>query len=666
MGLTRQLRFSPRSEQSLDVTLSLNGVALVTIELKNPLTGQTVEDARAQYRRDRDPREPIFAFKRRTLVHFAVDTESVLMTTRLAGAATHFLPFDRGRRRRRRQPARSGRAGLPHRVPVGGRPGARQPARPARAVPAPADRGAARRAGAPGAERDADLPALPPARSGAPARGRGRGATAWGTTTSWSTPRAAARAIPSAGSRTGWVALHDAANERVFDSVIVVTDRVVLDQQLQDTVYQFEHRRGRGTADRRAVAAARRDPRGRRAHRHHHAAEVPVGVAPPAGDGGRAGRGRNRRAPHPAVRRHHRRGAQLAGRRGGDGAEGECSAANSCGWRRGGARPRRGREDLVALYWSMARRARLPNLSFFAFTATPKHKTLAVFGRDGRPAHRYTMRQAIEEGFILDVLRCYTTYDTYFKLLKQAAGDPQVERKPAARALARFLNLHPHNVAQKTEVMVEHFNAVTRAPHRGPGEGDGGDRVAARGGALQAGLRPLHPGEAVPPSARSSPSRARCRTTSCPTCPYTEEAMNAGIRETELPEKFATPEVPGVAGRREVPDGLRPAAAAHAVREQAARRHPGGADALAPEPHASPEGGHLRPRLRERPRRDPAGVQDLLRRRGDGRGGRSGAPVPRAERTRRSRASTSPRRSSGSAPSTSSRSSARTPPTTGR
>ena len=96
LGLTRQLRFSPRSEQSLDVTLSLNGIPVVTLELKNPLTGQTVEDACEQYRRDRDPREPIFAFKRRTLVHFAVDTEAVLMTTRLAGVATHFLPFDKG------------------------------------------------------------------------------------------------------------------------------------------------------------------------------------------------------------------------------------------------------------------------------------------------------------------------------------------------------------------------------------------------------------------------------------------------------------------------------------------------------------------------------------------------------------------------------------------
>lgn len=96
LGITRQLQFSPRSQQSLDVTISLNGIPIVTAELKNPLTGQNVDDAMRQYRRDRDPHEPIFEFKRRTLVHFAVDTEAVRMTTRLAGNATHFLPFDKG------------------------------------------------------------------------------------------------------------------------------------------------------------------------------------------------------------------------------------------------------------------------------------------------------------------------------------------------------------------------------------------------------------------------------------------------------------------------------------------------------------------------------------------------------------------------------------------
>ena len=171
VGLTRQLHFSPRSEQSLDVTLSVNGLPVATLELKNPLTGQTVEDARKQYRQDRDPREPIFEFKRRTLVHFAVDTESVLMTTRLAGAATHFLPFDKGC---------DGGAGNPpdpkgraYRtvVPMGRGAATGQPARSAGAICTLAGGRETRRSETQGEGRDDDLPALPSARGRAPSRG---------------------------------------------------------------------------------------------------------------------------------------------------------------------------------------------------------------------------------------------------------------------------------------------------------------------------------------------------------------------------------------------------------------------------------------------------------------------------------------------------------------
>ena len=116
---------------------------------------------------------------------------------------------------------------------------------------------------------------------------------------------------------------------------------------------------------------------------------------------------------------------------------------------------------------AMAARGRQPNLSFFGFTATPKYKTLEVFGRPGpdgkpEPFHLYSMRQAIEEGFILDVLAHYTTYKTYYGLIKSAQDDPEVEKKQAAKALARYMSLHPYNLAQKTEVMLEHFRTHTR------------------------------------------------------------------------------------------------------------------------------------------------------------------------------------------------------------
>ena len=241
LGLTRQLRFSPQSEKSLDITLSLNGIPIATVELKNPLTGQMVEDAIGQYRRDRDPREPIFEFKRRTLVHFAVDTECVCMTTRLAGDATHFLPFDKGC---------NGGAGNPH----DGR--AYRTAHLWEEVLAQDslldvlarfvhlqteekrdDQGRKVKAEAMIFPRYHQLDAVRLLVQRARCEGVGNNYLI-------------EHSAGSGKSNTiGWLAhrlasLHDAANERVFDSVIVVTDRVVLDQQLQDTIYQFEHKLG--------------------------------------------------------------------------------------------------------------------------------------------------------------------------------------------------------------------------------------------------------------------------------------------------------------------------------------------------------------------------------------------------------------------------------------
>ena len=129
-------------------------------------------------------------------------------------------------------------------------------------------------------------------------------------------------------------------------------------------------------------------------------------------------------------------------------------------------------DDILAS--QMATRAADSGITFVAFTATPKTKTMELFGTRPDPAkpassknvpapfHVYSMRQANEEGFILDVLKHYTTYATYFRLLKSSDDDPNVVRKKAALALARFLKLHPHNLAQKTEVMVEHFHAATQ------------------------------------------------------------------------------------------------------------------------------------------------------------------------------------------------------------
>ena len=330
LGLTRQLHFSPRSEKSLDVTLSLNGIPVATVELKNPLTGQTVEDARRQYKQDRDPREPIFEFKRRTLVHFAVDTESVLMTTRLAGTATHFLPFNKGC---------DGGAGNPP-DPAG------RTYRTAylweevlqrdslldllarfihlQIEEKRDDQGRKVKTESMIFPRYHQLQAVRMLVDAARSEGVGHNylvehsaGSGKSNTIGWLTHRLAS--------------LHDAANQRVFDSVIVVTDRVVLDQQLQDTIYQFEHKRGvvqRIDESSRQLAEALENAVPviiTTLQKFPFVSRQLLKMAEERGDE------RHGNARHSALRRHHRRSPQLAGRRDGDRSQGGARRRRAAG-----------------------------------------------------------------------------------------------------------------------------------------------------------------------------------------------------------------------------------------------------------------------------------------------------------------------------------------------
>jgi len=196
---------------------------------------------------------------------------------------------------------------------------------------------------------------------------------------------------------------------------------------------------------------------------------------------------------------------------------------------------------------TMAKRGRQPNISFFAFTATPKYKTLEVFGRpglNGKPApfHLYSMRQAIEENFILDVLKYYTTYKTYFKIIKSIEDDPEVDKRKAARTLARFISLHPHNISQKTEVIMEHFRHFTK------------HKIGGRAKAMVVTSSRLHAvryKHAFDTYIKENGYRdiktlvAFSGTVIAPDIPdkeYTETLMNNGVKEKEIPEKFATDE----------------------------------------------------------------------------------------------------------------------------
>ncbi len=539
LGITRQLHYSTRNENSLDLVISLNGVPIITAELKNPLTNQNVEHAKWQYQHDRDPRELIFEFKKRTLVHFAVDPDLVFMTTRLAGTATHFLPFNKGH---------TGGAGNP-----------------------PDPKGRSYRIAYLWEEvlqRDSLLDMLARFLHLQIEEKR----TEDGRKVKKETmvfPRyhqlQAVRKLVDASRREGvgnnylvehsagsgksntigWLAhrlssLHNDQDQRVFDSVIVVTDRVVLDQQLQDTIYQFEHKQGvvqKVDEHSRQLAEALQNA-------------VPVIITT--------------LQKFPFVSRQLLKMAEERGEEAKDvlptrrcavivdEAHSSQSGETSTHMKEvlGGealqddARQRareEGDEEMAELLRSMAKRGRQANLSFFAFTATPKHKTLAVFGRNGEPFHRYTMRQAIEESFIMDVLKNYTSYATYFKLLKACEDDPNVERKKAAQALARFMRLHPHNIAQKTEVMVEHFNTFTR--HKIGGRAKA---MVVTGSRLEAVrykqsfdryiAEKKYPIKTlVAFSGTVIDDLVQDKT-------YTEEGMNNGIREKELPEKFDSSE----------------------------------------------------------------------------------------------------------------------------
>ena len=245
VGITRQLHFSKRSEKSLDVVLSLNGIPLVTLELKNPMTGQTVDYAQQQYRRERDPREPIFEFKRRTLVHFAVDTDLVLMTTRLAGTATYFLPFNQGLDNGAGNPPDP--AGRSYRTAYLWEDVLQRDSfldLVARFIHLQLDE----KRDDQGRKVKKETMIFPRYHQLQAVRRLVTAPHAEGAGNNYLVEHSAG----SGKSNTiAWLAhrlasLHDERDERderVFNSVIVVTDRRVLDQQLQDTIYQFEHKR---------------------------------------------------------------------------------------------------------------------------------------------------------------------------------------------------------------------------------------------------------------------------------------------------------------------------------------------------------------------------------------------------------------------------------------
>ena len=477
LTVTRQVPCHPRKGDTLDLVFALNGVPVATCELKNPMTGQDWRDAVRQYQQDRDPNAPLFRFKRRALVHFAADPDEVHMTTRLAGAGTRFLPFNRG-----------SSPGAVH-------CGAGNPANPDgyrtdyfwREVLArerfldilgsyvfleTREEKVEDAKGARTEKRetmifpryhqlDAVHGLVEAARADGPGRNyliqhsAGSGKT---NSISWLSHRLAS--------------LHTAADEKVFDCVVVITDRRILDRQLQDAIYQIEHAQGVVQAideNSQQLAAALVDGTKIVITTLQKFPFVMKGLLRAAGADSADAPSEAERAQAAAWRE------EIAGRRyavivdeahssqTGDsaremkevlGSRAQEAAGDAEDWEDG----------LNAVVES---RGPQPNLSFFAFTATPKGKTIELFGRPGpsgkpEPFHVYSMRQAIEERFILDVLQRYIDYDTYYRIVKAVEDDPEFPKRRAAVALGKFLSLHPVNVGQRTEVIIEHFRDHVR------------------------------------------------------------------------------------------------------------------------------------------------------------------------------------------------------------
>ena len=449
-SVVRQLRYSTKSEKSLDLVFFLNGIPIFTAELKNPLTGQDIEDAIRQYKTDRDPREPLLAYGR-CLAHFAVDPDLVYVTTHLQRAKTRFLPFNQGK---------FGGAGNPPVPPtrkgyatayIWGETWARDSVLDLvrqfiHEVEEEDEKG--RKTG----KRFLIFPRYQQLdcvrRLVADARTGGAGR----------------RYLiqHSAGSgksfTIAWLAhqlatLHGADDRRVFDSIVVITDRRVLDRQLQTTMRQFEQTLG---------VVENIDSTSRQLKDALESGKTiivttlqkfPV-IAKEIGELP------GKRFAVIVDEAHSSQSGESTKSLKAVLASGSLEEAER--EETGAATPEEELENAVLA--EMERRGPLPNVSTFAFTATPKPKTLELFGTkrpDGKfaPFHLYSMRQAIEEGFILDVLANYTTYKAYWRILKKIEDDPRYDKRKAEYLLKSFVELHPHAIGEKVKICVEHFAA---------------------------------------------------------------------------------------------------------------------------------------------------------------------------------------------------------------
>ena len=443
-SITRQLAYSlDETRRSLDLGLFINGLPIITFELKNSLTKQTVEDAVEQYRRDRDPRERLFEFGR-CVVHFAVDDSEVRMCTELKGKGSWFLPFNKG--------YNDGAGNPPNPYGIKTDYLWKEVLTPEGLTDI--------------LENYAQIVETKNAKTGKKKRSQ-----VFPRYHQLGVVRQALADVRTHGAGKRYLVQHSAGSGKsnsiawlahqliglksngkdVFDSVIVITDRRILDDQIQKTIKQFMQvgatvGHAENSGDLRKfieqgmkiiVSTVQKFP----FILDELAAEGGKSFAIIIDEAHSSQGGKTSAAMSKAL---------------GDEAEGDDEESDA--------------EDTVneALEKRMAARKMLTNASYFAFTATPKNKTLEMFGEplppdaEGKvkhkPFHAYTMKQAVEERFILDVLKTYTPVESYYKLIKKVEDDPLFDTKKAKKKLRRYVESHEHAIRLKAEIMVDHFH----------------------------------------------------------------------------------------------------------------------------------------------------------------------------------------------------------------
>lgn len=456
LRVMRQVHYSAHNRNSIDLVLFVNGIPVATLELKTDFT-QGIDDAKNQYKLDRNPKdpktkhvEPLLQFKRGALVHFAVSTSEVWMTTKLAGMDTFFLPFNKGFNGGKGNPPNKDGYQTAYlweeilqkdqflkilesfiqieRKEVIEKNGKKK-VKETLIFP-----------------RYHQLDAVTKLVAAVKEEGAGKNylfqhsaGSGKSNTIGWSAHKLAT--------------IHDAKDNKIFDTVIVITDRTVLDEQLQDTINQFSHTPGLVVS----IDSENGSKSGQLVEALKSGAMIIVVTL----------------QTFPFILREIRETTALAKRN--FAVIADEAHSSQTGASAGKLRKVLSSEQVEVtddetyeefLERETASRALPPNVSFLAFTATPKSKTLELFGRKDangmpRPFHQYTMKQAIQEGFILDVLQNYTPYKVAYKLAHNGKDwdDKDVDKSEAAKTIARWVRLHPHNISQKVQIIVEHYRA---------------------------------------------------------------------------------------------------------------------------------------------------------------------------------------------------------------